>query len=198
MWRMELSRICVYCGSSAGTVPDFAEAARSLGELLARNGIILVYGGAAVGLMGMVADAALSAGGEVVGVIPRHLFGREIAHQGLTKLIEVDSMHERKLKMFELADGFVALPGGLGTLEELTEVATWSQLGMHRKPIATLDVGGYWAAFHAFLSQAVGHGFMKPENLRLIQNVGTVGEVLPALRAYSPPRVVKWIGLNDA
>jgi hypothetical protein len=195
---VEVSRICVYCGSSPGTGPDFADAAWSLGELLARSGITLIYGGAAVGLMGVLADAALAAGGEVVGVIPRHLFGREIAHQGLTKLIEVDSMHERKLKMFELADGFVALPGGLGTLEELTEVATWSQLGMHRKPIATLDVGGYWAAFHAFLSQAVGHGFMKAENLGLIQNVGTVGEVLPALRAYSPPRVVKWIGLNDA
>ena len=195
---MELSRICVYCGSSAGAGPHFAETARSLGELLARSGITLVYGGAAVGLMGVLAYAALSAGGEVIGVIPRHLFGREIAHPGLTKLIEVDSMHERKLKMFELADGFVALPGGLGTLEELTEVATWSQLGMHRKPIATLDVGGYWAAFHAFLSQAAGHGFMKAENLGLIQNVGTVGEVLPALRAYSPPRVAKWIGLDDA
>jgi uncharacterized protein (TIGR00730 family) len=198
MWRVELSRICVYCGSSAGAVPDFAAAARSLGELLARSGITLVYGGAAVGLMGVLADAALSAGGEVVGVIPRHLFGREIAHPGLTKLIEVDSMHERKLKMFELADAFVALPGGLGTVEELTEMATWSQLGMHGKPIATVDIGGYWTGFHAFLGQAVGHGFMKPENLRLIVNVGTVGEVLPALRAYSPPRVGKWIGVDDA
>jgi len=107
-------------------------------------------------------------------------------------------MHERKLKMFELADAFVALPGGLGTVEELTEMATWSQLGMHCKPIATVDIGGYWTGFHAFLGQAVGHGFMKPENLRLIVNVGTVGEVLPALRAYSPPRVGKWIGVDDA
>ncbi len=120
---MELSRICVYCGSSAGTGPDFADAARSLGELLAHSGITLVYGGAAVGLMGAVADAALAAGGRVVGVIPRHLFSREVAHPGLTELVETGSMHERKQVMFELADAFVALPGGLGTLEELTEIA---------------------------------------------------------------------------
>ena len=197
MWRVELSRICVYCGSSAGASPDFAEAARSLGELLARNGITLVYGGAAVGLMGVLADAALSAGGEVVGVIPRHLFGREIAHPGLTELIEVGSMHERKLKMFELADAFVALPGGLGTLEELTEIATWGQLGMHHKPIATLDVTGYWAGFHAFLRQAAGHGFIKAGNLALIENVGCVAELLPALEAYAPAPVAKWIEAGD-
>ena len=198
MWRVELSRICVYCGSSAGASPDFAEAARSLGELLAHNGITLVYGGAAVGLMGVLADAALSAGGEVVGVIPRHLFGREIAHRGLTDLIEVDSMHERKLKMSELADAFVALPGGLGTVEELTEIATWAQLGMHRKPMVTVDIAGYWTGFHAFLAQAVVHGFMKAENLRLIVNVAGTGDVLPALGSYSPPRVAKWIGMEDA
>jgi hypothetical protein len=198
MWRVELSRICVYCGSSAGASPDFAEAARSLGELLARNRITLVYGGAAVGLMGVLADAALSAGGEVVGVIPRHLFGREIAHPGLTELIEVGSMHERKLKMSELADAFVALPGGLGTVEELTEIATWGQLGMHSKPIATVNVAGYWAGFHAFLAQAVGYGFMKPEHRGLILNVAGVGHVLPALRSYSAPDVDKWIGVSDA
>jgi hypothetical protein len=198
MWRMELSRICVYCGSSAGASPDFGGAARSLGELLAGRGITLVYGGAAVGLMGVLADAALSAGGEVVGVIPRHLFGREIAHRGLTELIEVDSMHERKRRMFELADAFVALPGGLGTVEELTEMATWSQLGLHRKPIATLDIAGYWTAFHAFLRQAVGHGFMKADNLRLIANVPSVAELLPALRSYEPPRAGKWMELDDA
>ena len=197
MSRVELSRVCVYCGSSAGTGPAFAAAARSLGELLARSGITLVYGGAAVGLMGVLADAALAAGGRVVGVIPRHLFGREIAHPGLTELVEVGSMHERKQAMFELADAFVALPGGLGTLEELTEIATWAQLGLHRKPIATLDVGGYWAPFHAFLRDAAGNGFVKEENLRLIANVGAVSEVLPALRAYSAPRVTKWVDLDD-
>ena len=193
MWRVNLSRVCVYCGSSAGSGPEFAEAARALGELLAHAGITLVYGGAEVGLMGVVADAALAAGGQVVGVIPRHLFGREIAHPNLTELVEVGSMHERKQRMFELADAFVALPGGLGTLEELTEIATWAQLGMHRKPIATLDIGGYWAGFHSFLGVAVQHGFMKPENLRLISNVATVADLLPALRAYQPPRAGKWL-----
>jgi uncharacterized protein (TIGR00730 family) len=190
---VNLSRVCVYCGSSSGSGPEFAEAARALGGLLARNGLTLVYGGAEVGLMGMVADAALAAGGQVVGVIPRHLFGREIAHRNLTDLIEVGSMHERKQKMAELADAFVALPGGLGTLEELTEIATWAQLGLHRKPIVTLDVGGYWTAFHSFLGDAVRHGFMKPENLALIANVPTVGDLLPALRSYTPPRVGKWL-----
>lgn len=198
MSRMELSRICVYCGSSAGSSPDFADAARSLGVALARSGTALVYGGAAVGLMGVLADAALAAGGRVIGVIPRDLFSREVPHPGLTELVEVGSMHERKQAMFELADAFVALPGGLGTLEELTEIATWAQLGLHGKPIATLDVRGYWAPLHAFLHEAAANGFMKEENLRLITNVGAVGEVLPALRAYAPPRVRKWIGLDEA
>ena len=193
MWRVNLSRICVYCGSSAGSGPEFAESARALGRLLASHGITLVYGGAEVGLMGLLADAALAAGGQVVGVIPRHLFGREIAHPGLTELVEVGSMHERKQRMFELADAFVALPGGMGTLEELTEITTWAQLGMHRKPIATLDIGGYWAGFHSFLREAARHGFMKPENLGLIVNVPTVAGVLPALRAYATPRVGKWL-----
>jgi hypothetical protein len=193
MWRVNLSRVCVYCGSSAGSGPEFAESARALGQLLARDGLTLVYGGAEVGLMGLVADAALAAGGRVVGVMPRNLVEREIAHPNLTELVEVGSMHERKQRMFDLADAFVALPGGLGTLEELTEIATWAQLGMHRKPIVTLDVSGYWAAFHSFLGDAVRHGFMKPENLDLIANVGAVADVLPALRAYAPPRVAKWL-----
>jgi uncharacterized protein (TIGR00730 family) len=193
MWRVKLSRICVYCGSSAGSGPEFAETARALGHLLAQSGLTLVYGGADVGLMGLLADAALADGGEVVGVIPRHLFGREIAHRNLTELVEVGSMHERKQRMAELADAFVALPGGLGTLEELTEIATWAQLGLHRKPIATLDVNGYWAGFHRFLGDAARHGFMKPQNLQLISNVTAVGDLLPALRAYTPPRVGKWL-----
>jgi uncharacterized protein (TIGR00730 family) len=190
---VNLSRICVYCGSSAGSGPEFAAAARALGGLLAGQGITLVYGGAEVGLMGVVADAALAAGGQVVGVIPRDLVDREIAHPNLTELVEVGSMHQRKLRMYELADAFVALPGGLGTLEELTEITTWAQLGLHRKPIATLDVNGYWAAFHAFLEETVRHGFMKQENLSLISNVTAVDGLLPALRAYTPPRVGKWL-----
>jgi uncharacterized protein (TIGR00730 family) len=194
---VKLSRVCVYCGSSAGSGPEFAESARALGAQLARAGITVVYGGAEVGLMGLVADAALAAGGRVVGVIPRHLFGREIAHQNLTELVEVGSMHERKQRMFELADAFVALPGGMGTLEELTEITTWAQLGLHHKPIVTLDVGGYWAGFHSFLRAAVRHGFMKPENLELIANVAAVADVLPALRAYTPPHVGKWLDLGE-
>jgi uncharacterized protein (TIGR00730 family) len=193
MWQVKLSRVCVYCGSSSGSGPQFAEAARALGGLLARNGLTLIYGGAEVGLMGLVADAALAGGGQVVGVIPRHLFGREIAHRQLTELVEVGSMHERKQKMYELADAFVALPGGMGTLEELTEITTWAQLGLHRKPIATLDVGGYWTGFHRFLRDAVQAGFMKPENLSLISNVATVDGLLPALEAYRAPSVGKWL-----
>ena len=190
---MNLSRICVYCGSSSGSGPEFAETAQALGRLLAAQGLTLVYGGADVGLMGLVANAALAAGGRVVGVMPRNLFGREIAHRHLTELVEVDSLHERKQAMAELADAFVALPGGLGTLDELAEITTWAQLGLHRKPIATLDVNGYWAAFHAFLGETVRHGFMKEQNLSLIANVTTVDALLPALRAYTAPRVGKWL-----
>ena len=194
---MEISSICVYCGSSSGAHPAFAEAARDLGTILARHHITLVYGGGAVGLMGVLADAALAAGGDVVGVIPRDLFRRDVPHQGLTRLIEVGSMHDRKQTMFELADAFVALPGGLGTLEELTEIATWSQLGLHHKPIATLDVEGYWRHYHALLHEAVGSGFMKPAHLALIAEVGDVGDLLSALRSYSAPRVEKWVDLEE-
>ena len=146
----------MYCGSSRGADPAFAEAASQLGTTLAQHHITLVYGGGAVGLMGVLADAALAAGGEVRGVIPRDLFRRDVPHQGLTELIEVDSMHGRKQMMFELADAFVALPGGMGTLEELTEMATWAQLGLHHKPIVTVDVNG--ATMEATLSRTCRRG----------------------------------------
>ena len=129
-------------------------------------------------------------------MIPRDLFARDVPHRGLTELVVVGSMHDRKQKMFELADAFVALPGGLGTFEELTEIATWSQLGLHDKPIATLDVEGYWGHYHALLHEAVGSGFMRPEHLALIVEVGEVGELLPALRSYSAPEVEKWVDLE--
>ncbi len=148
--------------------------------------------------MGVVADAALAAGGAVIGVIPKGLFRREIGHPGLTELFEVASMHERKQKMFELADGFVALPGGLGTLEELTEMATWGQLGIHAKPIVTLDVAGYWEPFHAFLATAVDAGFMPRENLQLIVNVDRLDQVIPTLESYDVPYADKWLELDQS
>jgi uncharacterized protein (TIGR00730 family) len=176
--------VCVYCGSSAGRDPVYLDTAREVGGLLADAGIELVYGGGSVGLMGAVADAALASGGRVTGVIPRGLFRAEVAHPGVTELIEVGSMHERKLAMFERADGFVALPGGLGTLEELTELATWAQLRMHDKPIVTVDVDRFWEPFHLLLRHFVERGFMKAANLGLIVNVGRPADILPAFAAY--------------
>ncbi|HET6964982.1 MAG TPA: TIGR00730 family Rossman fold protein [Acidimicrobiales bacterium] len=173
-----MKALCVYCGSSMGTLPVYTEVARQVGRLLAREGVELVYGGGSVGLMGVVANAALEAGGRVIGVIPRRLFRAEVAHPGLTELVEVTSMHERKMEMFERADAFLALPGGLGTLEELTETATWAQIGLHSKPLATLDVDGYWTPFHALLEEFVERGFMKRSP---IFNIATVEEILPTL-----------------
>jgi uncharacterized protein (TIGR00730 family) len=184
----------VYSGSSMGNDPDFEVAARETGELIARNGIKLVYGGAQVGLMGVLAGAALAAGGEVIGVTPRGLWADGVDHPALTELIVVDTMHDRKRRMFELADAFVALPGGLGTLDELAEIATWSQLGLHRKPIATLDVNGYWAGLHAFLRTAAEAGLLKRQYLELIVNVTSgPANLLPALRSYVAPPTGKWI-----
>src|SRR5215207_8224445 len=153
--------VCVFCGSSSGASPAYGEAARALGAHLAREGLTLVYGGASVGTMGVVADAALAAGGRVVGVIPRGLVAREIAHPGLTELVVVDSMHERKAAMADRADAFVALPGGLGTLEELFEVWTWGLLGIHAKPVALLDADGFYDPLLAFLDRAVDEGFVR-------------------------------------
>jgi uncharacterized protein (TIGR00730 family) len=194
MADVKLSSICVYSGSSMGNDPDFEVAARETGELIARNGITLVYGGAQVGLMGAVANAALAAGGRVIGVTPRGLWADGVDHPGLSELVVVDSMHDRKRRMFELADAFVALPGGLGTLEELAEIATWSQLGLHRKPIATLDINGYWADLHAFFRTSAEAGLLKRQYLKLIVNVtGGPAGLLPALRSYQAPATGKWI-----
>ena len=156
--------------------------------MLAAEGIQLVYGGGAVGLMGVLADAALARGGRVVGVLPRGLFSREVAHKGLTELHEVGSMHERKQLMVDRSDGFVALPGGLGTLEELAEVATWSQLGIHRLPVAVVDVAGYWQPLRAFLDRAVRDGFLTAGSRDRILWVERVDNLLDALAAYEPPR----------
>jgi uncharacterized protein (TIGR00730 family) len=156
----DLRRIAVYCGSRDGADPRHADAARAMGRTLAHRGLGLVYGGGSLGLMGAVADAALAAGGEVVGVIPSALAAREVAHRGLTEMHVTPSMHERKAAMAALADGFVALPGGLGTLDELVEVLTWTQLGIHAKPAGLLDVGGFWAPFMALIDHMCAEGFV--------------------------------------
>ncbi|WP_211260640.1 TIGR00730 family Rossman fold protein [Amycolatopsis jejuensis] len=161
-------RICVFCGSARGFSPEYTDAAAGMGKLLAQRGIGLVYGGASVGTMGVVADAALAAGGEVIGVIPEVLSSVEIAHGGLTELHVVADMHQRKAKMAELSDAFVALPGGAGTLEELFEVWTWAQLGIHRKPIGLLDVAGYYTPLVAFADHMQQEGFLRPETRALL------------------------------
>lgn len=163
-----MKRICVFCGASAGTDGAFARAAGELGGLLARRGLGLVYGGGRVGLMGTLADAVLEAGGDVLGVIPRGLKRREVAHAGLSTLHVVESMHERKQVMFDHADAFIALPGGFGTLDEFCEVLTWRQLGHHRKPMGLLDVSGYFGHFLAFLDHAVASRLIRPEHRALI------------------------------
>jgi uncharacterized protein (TIGR00730 family) len=188
-----MRRICVFCGSSPGTSPAYREAARATGRTLAGRGLGLVYGGGGVGLMKAVADAALEAGGEVVGVIPRALQLRELAHPGLTTLVVVGSMHERKAKMAELADGFVALPGGMGTLEELAEILTWAQLGLHGRPCGLLDVGGYYGPLIAFLDRAVSEGFLRPEHRRLLLVASEPGALLDRFAEWQPPAVEKWI-----
>jgi uncharacterized protein (TIGR00730 family) len=179
--------LCVYCGSSPGHDPRYADAAAELGRELARTGVELVYGGGSVGLMGVLADAVLAGGGRVVGVLPRGLFTRELGHLGLTELHEVGSMHERKQLMFDRSEAFAALPGGLGTLEELAEVATWAQLGIHRKPIAVVDVAGYWRPLLSLLDAAVAEGFLHPHSRRLVVAVDRVADLLPALAAYVAP-----------
>jgi uncharacterized protein (TIGR00730 family) len=188
-----MRRLCVFCGSSEGNDPAYLQAARALGETLARSGIGLVYGGASVGLMGVLADAALVAGGEVTGVMPRALVEKEIAHSRLTDLRVVGSMHERKALMAELSDGFVALPGGIGTFEELFEVWTWAQLGHHTKPCALLNVRGFYDGLIAFLDKVVERGFMKDAHRSMLIVAQQPMELIERLRAYEPPTVPKWI-----
>ncbi|KAA2235428.1 TIGR00730 family Rossman fold protein [Salinarimonas soli] len=187
-------RICVFCGSSDGFDPIHREAATALGRTLAREGVGLVYGGGKVGLMGAVADAVLGAGGEAIGVIPRALMDKEVGHAGLTELHVVGSMHERKAMMSDLADGgYIALPGGLGTFEELLEVWTWGQLGYHPKPVALMNVGGFYDGLLGFLDGVVEGGFVRRQHRDMLL-VGTEPDaMLAALRAYAPPSLPKWI-----
>ncbi|HWW00299.1 MAG TPA: TIGR00730 family Rossman fold protein [Candidatus Acidoferrum sp.] len=190
---MKLKSLCVYCGSSPGLRPSYIETADAFGRLLATEGITLVYGGGNVGLMGALADSALAAGGRVIGVIPKRLVARELAHDGLTELHRVESMHERKLKMAELSDAFVALPGGVGTLEEIFEVATWTQLGIQSKPCAFLDVDGYYAPLFQFLEHMSEQRFIKKEHLVSLIRTPDPAELLSRLRDHTPATFDKWI-----
>lgn len=193
-----LRRICVFCGSSDGDSPLFTEAARRLGTLLAERNIRVVYGGGCIGLMGAVADAAMAAGGEVDGVIPHHLMEKEIGHAGVTQLHLVDTMHERKALMADLSDGFVALPGGLGTLEELFEIWTWAQLGLHTKPVGLWNVADYYHDLIRFLDNAVNRGFVKPEYRAMLIAADDPSDLIDRMAAYQPPTVPKWIDKDES
>jgi len=185
--------VCVFCGSNPGRRPGYLAVARQLGGILAGAGVHVVYGGGRIGMMGALADAALAAGGRVTGVIPRHLAEREVAHDGLDELHVVSSMHERKALMASLADAFVTLPGGFGTLEETFEVLTWSQLGLHEKPLLVLEVGSFYAPLVAFLDHAAEEGFLRREHRALLLVERDPHQVLARLAAFSPPRVEKWL-----
>jgi uncharacterized protein (TIGR00730 family) len=194
----ELSSVCVFCGSNTGADPAYVAAAEAVGAGLAQRGIRIVYGGGRVGLMGALADAARAAGGEVVGVMPQALVDREIGHTGIDDLRVVDTMHERKALMVELADAFVALPGGIGTLEELFEVYTWAQLGIHAKPLALLDVSGYYEPLAAFLDHAVAERFLRPDTRSMLAIADSIEAVLETFERWRPPATHKWIDLDEA
>jgi uncharacterized protein (TIGR00730 family) len=184
---MTLRRVAVFCGSSPGTDPTLPEAAYDVGRGLAERGLGLVYGAGGRGLMGAVSQGALDAGGEVIGVIPQGLVDRELAHPGLSELRIVDTLHERKAEMADLADAFIALPGGLGTLEELSEVVSWAQLELHSKPIGLLDVGDYWSLLLAWLDMAVAEGFVAPAHRRLVIRSDSLAGLLDAFQRWRPP-----------
>jgi uncharacterized protein (TIGR00730 family) len=188
-----MRRVCVFCGSSHGVRPAYSDAARSLGQALVARGLGLVYGGGKVGLMGVVADAVLAAGGDVVGVIPHALMAREIGHAGLTTMHVVDSMHERKALMADAADAFIALPGGVGTFEELFEAITWTQLGLHAKPCGLLNVDGFYDDLLRFLDHAWVEGFIKPETRAIVKASADARELLDLLDGAVMPAVPRWI-----
>ncbi len=188
-----MKRICVFLGSSAGKQPDYADAAKQLGRELVRRNLGLVYGGANLGLMAVLTDTVLAEGGEVIGVIPKMLVEKEIAHPGLTELHVVDSMHQRKAMMADLADGFIALPGGLGTFEEFFEVWTWGQLGLHTKPCGLLDVCGYFSHLIEFLDHAVDEQFLRQENRDLLLRATDPATLLNLFESYRPLHIPNWI-----
>jgi uncharacterized protein (TIGR00730 family) len=191
-----MNKVCVYCGSSPGLGGGYLAAARTLGQELVRRGISLIYGGARIGLMGEVADAVLQDGGKVTGVLPRDLFRQEVPHAGLTELIEVASMHERKAIMAEQADAFIALPGGLGTIEELFEILTWSQLKLHNKPCGVLNIAGYYDKLEEFVDYAVTQEFIRPQHRDMILWADSASQLLDQFLEYEPPNETKWLELD--
>ncbi len=193
-----LKRICVFCGSQAGRDPHYAAAARAVGTLLAQRDIAVVFGGGRVGMMGTVAEAALRAGGEVIGVIPEGLMRRELAHEELTQLIVTRTMHERKQRMADLSDGFMALPGGFGTLEEFCEIVTWAQLGVHRKPCALLNVAGYYDRLLAMFEHALAEGFLQPAHHALVLADAAPAGLLAKMQAWEPPPLKRWLAPDAA
>jgi len=188
-----MKRICVYLGSNPGFDPAYTETTKALALELANRGIGLVYGGSNVGLMGRIANTCLAAGGEVIGVIPKLLVEKEVAHTGLTEIHTVESMHERKQIMADLSDGFIALPGGIGTLEEFFEALTWNQLGYHAKPCGLLDVKGYYACLADHMDRMVDQGFLVKEHRKMVMTACTPGDLLDQFATYDPPMVEKWI-----
>ncbi len=188
-----MKSVCVYCGSNAGSKPIYSERAAALGDRIAREGLRLVYGGGNVGLMGVVANAVLEAGGQVIGVIPRQLADLEVAHLGLTELEIVGSMHERKARMFDLSDGFVTLPGGFGTMEEIFEMLTWRQLGIGNKPCAFLDVDGFYAPLIGMIDRMVDERFLHAEQRTDLWHGEDIGDMLQWMRHYQPAQASKWI-----
>lgn len=192
-----MKRICVFCGSNPGGRPDYGEGARAMGRALADAGIGLVYGGGGVGLMGIVADTVMRAGGEVIGIIPEALMRREVGQLDVTELHVVGSMHERKAMMADLSDGFVAMPGGYGTFEEFCEVITWSQLGFHPKPCGLLNVAGYYAPLLAMFDHAVTERFVRPQHRGLVLEDTSPAGLLEKMRAFVPPTSEKWITVAE-
>ena len=192
-----MQHICVFCASNPGHNPAYLQLARSLGTLIAQRKHTVVFGGGRVGLMGALADGALSAGGKVIGVMPHALVQREAAHRELTELHIVDTMHERKAMLAELSDGFIAMPGGIGTLEELFETWTWGHLGVHAKPIALLDVADYWKSLVTFLDHVGEEGFMRPNTRELLLVDDNAERLLDRMTAYAPPPVTQWVRLNQ-
>ena len=196
--KNKLRSLCVYCGASSGHEPAYADAARALGVQMAHQGIALVYGGGHVGLMGVIADAVLQAGGEVTGIIPKALMDTEIGHAHLTRLLVVRDMHERKALMAEHAQGFIAMPGGIGTLEELFEVMTWMQLGFHEKPVGLLNVQGFYDGLLAFLDHQVQTGFLRAEHRALLIHQSEPASLIKTLQQFQMPEGVSWLSRQAA